>query len=987
MYYFEGEGGIGKTALLLALLNQIRDEVRIGTPAEGIIDLYHVDYQTPTGLAEGIIHVLGDHRSYFAEYQDFVEKLRRRTSGGTLEAWEEAWRAFAEGLNRLAADLGPLLIVLDTVEILQYENVHDPFQEEIGHRLPLASIGRWLLEALLPQLQGPIFWVWAGRPGALNERLEALRRIRRPLAYRCESLPPLTREESQQYIREVAMAIVDQDPAGARNLRQYVERYPEGLYAGTQGRPILLALASDILRVGGALPPRFYGNRPYQGDSVRLEKELADHLLRLPPSVKDTLVAMSFLRKGANAELLARLLGLEEAEAERRLQAVEDLALVKKRPEGKHPYFLHDELYHFFDRHIYIEESERCEHLDRVLAYYDAQIDDTVSNLSRYRTINLEAELRALQVERFHYLFQRTPAQGFAEYFLQAEDALNGRDHEMDMLLRTELLRTLVDLERADRTSPDLHHKVELDAAIRWGVRTMLMENDAEAAETIFREVREWKRGGTKSLYQPLRWYLALYEGVADLKQNRYDAAEKRLGRIDENLRELDQSDQVVRVLEALTWNYSGYLSRLRGRYYQAVERYQQAAMGFRALKMGSLVFTLINQAYAMTQVGHFRHARLILQEAYKQAQEENRPYWQANTLNVRALVETADGHTRTGLRFADDALDILDREIEDRRLRGLILLTRARAYRYLWNDYVTEDRWEHTGLHEALLPAYHQLEGDEHGLTLLIHNGGFAYTVEGMVESGCVFRSMTWVYYHLPPLRRRDFLGSDLHLFETAELYAERRFLEAAGIEEPAEAWLPQVREQVGKLGGDPYLPALSLVNLGWHYHYQRDRAVGPQEREKLQASIAKIRKLIYELIPESYHLPSPSMDRRAAQISLWSVLGKLEMLGFHEAIWGWDGLNEAQKEDALREGVKHAMYSLEYDHQMGDLSFDLQHAEEGLHRRLLKFPDWQSFVLPRLYEYEQAFAGELEPVLTGQSTFRRWLAETLGETSVRSA
>jgi hypothetical protein len=67
-----------------------------------------------------------------------------------------------------------------------------------------------------------------------------------------------------------------------------------------------------------------------------------------------------------------------------------------------------------------------------------------------------------------------------------------------------------------------------------------------------------------------------------------------------------------------------------------------------------------------------------------------------------------------------------------------------------------------------------------------------------------------------------------------------------------------------------------------------------------------------------------------------------------------------------------------------MGDVSYDLRHAEEGLHRRLLKIHNWQNFVLPRLYEYEEKISKDLQPVLKEESTFRRWLIETLGPPSI---
>lgn len=983
LIYWEGDGGIGKTALLEYAIQQAKEFEDI--IVIDLIDLYHIEFQTPIGLAKAIVNGLGKY--HFKKYLQKERELRDKARAGEeiTQQWEQAWEIFVQELATFTRR-HKTMIALDTVEVLQYDNIEDPFQQYAQQNLPLASVGQWLLEKILPRLENESFllWLWAGRPTQLGLRLGG---AQRNLDLKFRTLKPLKEEDAIAYLQTIAKEIDQDDPHGAQWIQDHVNIYPQEVYASTLGRPILLAMVADILRVGGQ-PPTHFSISKSEGvnENTMRERSFIQHLLNLETPIGETLQVMGQLRKGVDAILLSQLLEIDQEDAQSRLEAISRLALVKHRPQGKRPYFLHDELYDLLERYSYQSRPRQEADTQKIFAYYNKEESTVLKKLQQDSLLRerWESERQALQVEQLHYRLRDSLDAGFSEYFLRAEDALDSRDWELDMLLRAELLRTLSELERVGHTISDLRKDVELDAAVRWAARSLWLYSDVENASKLLNKIRQWRRDRTNRFDDPLRWYWELYAAILDMKQLQYSESRKKLERIDDALRKLssdNQSHVIVKVLRAFTGAYQGYLDRLQGRYYQAVEHYQQATIHFRSLKMGSLISALSNQAFAMAQVGHFRHARLVLQEAYERATEENQSYWQAHVLNVRALVETMDGHSRTGLRYVEDALEILTGPAQNERLKGLALLTRSKALRYLWNDYVTEKRWRKEGIEESLWPAYNALEGSDHGLQLLKKQGGLAYVTEGLIESGCIFRGMAWAHRRFaerPPLLSEE----QLNVFKNADRLAEERLLNAAGIIESEKPWESQLNGQKIKLGGDPYLPALAIVNLAWHYHYQRRTTTDQEKLDRITERIELVNRCIKRIIPHEYHLPEVSIERENAHILLWSVLGKIEMLHVHEMFWNWDTLTKDQKEEHLAAAVKHATYSLEYDHLMGDVSFDLRRAEEGLHYRLLQLNDWQDFVLPRLYKYGDQAATDFEELVDkDHTTFQRWLFETFGK------
>lgn len=175
LLYFEGEGGIGKTALIEAILEGSQARKQDGglfarSIAREVVDLYHMDVHTPEGLIRRVVEVLGS--SGFEGTRQALKDLDRARSMGNVDLARERaaalQEAFLEELVALAGD--GVVLAFDTIEVLEYE--HDPFEMELGAEMPGLGTREWLFTSLLPALRGHIVLLLAGRPSELGQRLQ-----------------------------------------------------------------------------------------------------------------------------------------------------------------------------------------------------------------------------------------------------------------------------------------------------------------------------------------------------------------------------------------------------------------------------------------------------------------------------------------------------------------------------------------------------------------------------------------------------------------------------------------------------------------------------------------------------------------------------------------------------------------------------------------------------------------------------------------------
>jgi tetratricopeptide (TPR) repeat protein len=934
LLYVEGRGGVGKTALLEAILDKSlrtgrTDSAAGSCVAQEIIDLYHVDVHTYEGLIRKIVQVLG--KWSFEETERLLAALDQAQISGDVDAIREHEKALQAAFLKEFAALSQAGVVLafDTLEVLEYEQ--DPFQQDLGEQLPALSAGKWLFEAFLPALQGNALVLLAGRSADLVPRLEALHEQQEHLLIRHIDLQPLDAEETREYLKAVAQAEgLRGDGDAAARLWTFAEERGDVAHFLTGGRPILLALAADLVARNWTLPAPFDQTREqilarHVGDWwPDVERALAIGILESPTPIGNTLRTLAWLRKGATPELLAQLLDLRTKDGEwdrytatGYLDQVAQLTLVKVRP-GDRRVFLHDEMYALLDTHVLQKctEEERSRVYSVILSYHRdliRQLEQRVEKLPPLLASS-QPHLHQTLVEEMHYRLWQSPPMGFAMYFWLAEEALGGRDAEMDMLVRSEFLRTLSMLKETECFLGAVPREAALDTAVRWGMRALFFHSDPEAALRILDQAR--KRWGRDAGKLELAWaHLELYRALAKIQRasgDDWQEARDLLTAVEEaadRVLTFPPENPVVQarrwraqILKSLALNYRGYLDRRQGRYHEAVEHYQESAMLQRRLGMDALASTLTNLSYVMAATGDFHPARLLAEEAERLTRRRGQDHMLAASLNVRALVEEFDGHHEAALRYSDRALEVAAR-LPNQRVQGLIHSTRARAYRSLWSTLADAEKRGGVSLVDEAL------KGANQAVSLL--RGAPVDRVAALQERGCLYRELARLY------RSEGRIEEMEEAVRKGRDDLERAAVLAAAINLP--------RQQ-----------ALAWIDLGWLCYY-----LG--KTEEAQDALRKAYELFSSdyLIPTQGPLPPMAQGQRKkeAALPLWGALGQAELLGAYLALDQAFAVSDNPSEvEHLQVGVKHMTLSLAYNELMGEFHFELVRAEASLHKRIIQ-------------------------------------------------
>lgn len=970
LLYFQGEGGMGKTALLDAILEQSRrgrkGEVLPGCcVASELIDLDAIEVYTVEGLIQKIVHVLGTWS--FPETEKALTALEQARLAGNAETAAAQTRAlenaFREELLALTDD--GLVLAFDNLEVLEYER--DPFQEELGREAPVLSGGEWLLRSFLPSLRGNVLVLLAGRPSGLVDRFEALQERNPHLILRLFAVPAFTVEETTEYLKAVAQAEARRgDTDAATRLWTFATGRSEAIHLLTGGRPILLALLAEAIGRGWSLPSLLDSTleelrlRDIEDRQEEMERALIALVQQCPAPIGNTLRALAWLPKGATPELLARVMDLRTARGEwdvytatGYLDQAAQLALVRVRP-GDRRVFLHDELYALLEKHTLekCSEEERDGIYDAIQKYYRELTRELEQRVDQFPavTLSIRARRRQALVEEMHYRLRHSPPLGFALYFWLAEEALDGRDLQMDMLLRTELQRTLGLLQAGEQFMGFVPREAEVDGAVRWGIRVLLLQGDPEGALHIFDQVR--KRWGKQAGKLGLAWaHLQLYRAVAKIHRaegNDWQEARELLAAVMEKTEEVLRSppDTPVvkgrrwqaKVLQSLALNYHGYLDRQQGRYEEAVAHYHQSALLQRRLEMAALVPTLIHLSGVMALTGQVGHAHLLVEEAERHARRAGNIPILAQALNARAVVELVDGHHRAAIRTTDRALEMVA-EVPSFRVRGLIHLTRARAHRYLWDSLAPDEKQREAGLLDEMIKEANQAVN-------LLRNSP-ADRLDALIERGCVCRQVAREY------QRQGRKTEAEDLTEISRKDFERAAALAGALNLPGQQ-------------------ALAWTNLGWLCYYRG-------ELEGIEEALYSA----YTALPKDYLFPAQGPlppvaqngNRNEAALPYWNTLGKAEML---KACLALDqapaAADDRDRVACIREAVKHLTLSLAYDELVADDYWGLRRAEENLHRRILE----DGLNIRMLHQYAQRVAQEQG--LTQPTRFQQFLNRIFG-------
>lgn len=979
----KGEGGIGKTVILRAVQEQAK-----GIRCRHILDLYHLEYQTPEGFAWAIQELLPNEVN-FSEFRNHYQQMQQARDAHDSEAeqaaWQKAEKAWLGALNA-QSKYAPLWIFLDTLEVLPVPSIGQESHELLS----------WLTR-ILPEIKGPLILAAAGRASEACDYLwnhvpEHYKKQQPALRYLSES-------ESLLYLQKTIEVLEPNDPAGTRRLKDYLEQWGiTSLYHQTNGKPLRLAIVSDILRTGGSLPASFY--QPAAQKPNDLDQALIEHLIHLASPLGEIVQTMAALRKGIDARLLSKVMQISESEATQHLEQVSSLTLVKKRPgdDITRLYFLHDEMYELFSRYHRLAESARRALFQNLDEYYQEEVShwrDELKEFSPLRFRHLK-RWRLAQIERMHYALWLGGLRGYSDYFILTTDARAAGDMTTFNLVTSELRTTRALCKQFGMEISQLEAYLETESKFR--MVEELLGKDLSSAQKLLKEMEQHPLPPFLQAYRHYLYALVgIRQGQRSMKTLFLDtpvhiSLEKAL-KTAESVQEPELQNAKQALLSYID-NYLGYHNRRAGKYQKAHHYYQESAARMRRLGLTGVDGVLTNQAYAMSMLGFDRRAYETAREAAEMAQKSNDITGQIRALNVMAFVVLRTGQPDRAQTFIEKALKLLSQISGQNRLKGIVLTHKAMADRQTWNQIVADNLVDWKQEWVKILPnALYALEGKFYiqqklGFNPTTPMSGEKETEKSAIdllkerdaenlaiaqnESGNCWREVAWA---LRDSARQDERKKQVR--ETCIQMARVRYLQAAGIyedkkypspQEQKSAWKQQINEQVKRIGGSPYWPAMALVNLAWHEHYQQT-----------DSQLEFYKTLTHEIIGKDYLWP-PQIQPDEAEIQRWVVLGKLEMLHCFVALRQWE--REQQKE-MLYHATRSAALSLEYNYRIGQTSHDLRRAEISLETRFRATRDWETRLLPRFYETAQSLQAEFNQVLPAGKLPRllHWLNERFGD------
>ena len=644
--YITGEGGIGKTRLVKHILQHPPDDGLSLTAASDLIDLYHASTHTVEGLIDAIQKAIPPGEAGFERYREGRKKLDEysiRAPDRIEEIYEQraaTIEAFLDELNELA-DRRRIVLALDTAEKLFFQE--DPAAQQLGLTAERPAILNWLIHEFLPKVRNTVVLL-AGRPEP-GDLAQALERIPN-LQFLPISLGGLTEQEALAYFESVAKsARASGDAHTAEAIQKWSEEDRKVIFHCLRDegepprvRPILLALAIDHLAAAGhplsALTRPLAEARaltPNQREKIRadLGSALVQTLREARRPADEVIIALGWLRKGADADLLTRITGLEPQEVEEALEQIRDLSFVKVRPADERR-FLHDEMYDLLQQYGLdrVSDAKRERVFNTLQTYYDERIDqarDEITELYRSaaeaalprveEVIAARSRLQDALVEDLHYRLRRNAPQGFQTYFRYAEEAVAAYDESLDMQLQAELLGFLAERDpsgQAEVVDGLRRAEVLADAAVRW-IKRLVGRGEYQRAQDVAQKLREKAAellapSGALAEAELDTWegLVLAYLGRQEKAEPLLDKAITRLLRVPQELRSERWSGILARA-----YNNLGYCARIQEQITRSGTAYCQALPYWRHLAMKTeQANTLNNLAFVLSLQGKFPQAR-----------------------------------------------------------------------------------------------------------------------------------------------------------------------------------------------------------------------------------------------------------------------------------------------------------------------------------------------------------------------------------------
>ncbi len=982
VFYITGDGGMGKTYLVREVLRHLRKDGDWHQPdilaATAEVDLYHMETHSPEGLMRAIRAALKPGIGYFGNYLKERDRLERYRQD--LENSREVGRQRRRVSEAFIADFAALtndrrvVLALDTTEVLLYE--HDDIQRLLDLEEAGIEARGWLIGEFLPAIENTVVLL-AGRPEppALAEDL------RRAAGNRLEevSLGPLEESDTIKYFDAAAHTaravgktrVAEQIESLDRETRQVIHLY-------TGGRPILLALMIDYLTVADRLLPAVrvslqeaQSQMPEQLGHIRqsVEADIVRAIQEAGRPADRAILALAWARRGLDATLLSRMIGVEPEPARGLLRELQDLSFVKVRPPDN-VCFLQDEMYELLQRHcldkllpmqkesdldILVQysyekvEEARQKYWEAQKAYYAGQGEAGSAELAEARLA-----LRRALADEVYYRLRLDPIQGLEAYYRCAEEAFRSSDEDLDLEVRDELLQFLQ--KAPPEEAQPIQARATWDAGLRW-VKRLIVKGNYRRAQEIACRLRAECAGWMQAAGPLAETELDIWEGwlFAYLGQE-LERAERALLRGLKALEEFAPAEGTFdawyrQVLMANAHNNLGYLLRVRGSFRKAIEHYRAALPLWRALKNETEhANTLNNLAWALAEVGEFDQALRYAQDGLEMRQRLGPRYPIALSLNTLGLIQVRNDQPTRAEENCRRALAIFH-ELEQRRGVGLACIALAEALRRRTRVPGLEDIQRNIALlRQAEIYAREAMD------IFTREVAEKSRLIEALIELGCIYRE--WAR-----LRPR---------------YESKEDPKPQELAERGEYILRRAAKEAHELL--PHREVDALVNLAWLRHYIKDDAGAAQI----------IEGEVYSLAEAYRHLESPELPAIAdPNAFIWVQLGKAKLLLGQIAFEKYQaqyerlkrqGVDTAEAIPLLQEAARHFALSLAYDELFADHFRDLRAGLDVIYRDL-KGLNPQEFQI--VYEEVKRTAKNLKLDQRGPSRMQVFVERSFGLTS----
>jgi hypothetical protein len=514
-----GRGGIGKTRLVQHVLEKLAPSLQNVRAAKDPVDLYHSSNHSREGLIAALYDAIGGTEQEFQGYHQEKKKLEQIADLTKLSEQRDAMiAAFIDDLNQIAKTQR-LVLALDTTERLFFES--DPVQKRLGLEEEKIAVLNWLLQDFLPKIENAVILL-SGRTerGSLSDDLKKVSGKQ----FMPIPLQGLNEEEALEYFDAVIQACRApgelQDIEAAQSIEKLSRDQRRTIFYSLCDaeqdtltiRPIWLALAIDYWVIAEQLLPdwkasvndaRARANQDHTNTREALRRGLLRTLREGDRAPADEVIlALGLATKGADADLLFHILGIDKTEIQKALETIRHLSFVKTRPKDNR-LFLHDEMYAILQQHL-LQLPRYEQWLRQITDWYNTRIDNHRKKITRlYETsektfygsekVNrVRTALYDTLVEDLHYQLRLNPRRGFETYFRYSDDAIATGNESLDAQLRSELLafwstndpkwekQHIEGLKRAD---------VEADAAIRW-VKRLIERGDKPKARQLIAKLR-----------------------------------------------------------------------------------------------------------------------------------------------------------------------------------------------------------------------------------------------------------------------------------------------------------------------------------------------------------------------------------------------------------------------------------------------------------------------------------------------------------------